>query len=208
VTPCPPDIQEKIKSIAGESVSRETFLKLETYLSFLEKENKKYNLVGPGEIDRLWDRHVLDSAQLLPFVKQGSLGFLDVGSGAGFPGVVLSLLGAQGGCLVEASRKKCSFLENVSRETGAEFSVLNVRVEELRGRAFEKIVSRALAPIGTSLGWTQKICSPATQWIFLKGKTVDVEIEEARKSFSFDVEMYPSLTNPEGRIVRLQNIFF
>lgn len=204
---CPQDIREKIKKLKGESVSHETFLRLERYLSFLIQENQKYNLVGPREVDCLWERHVLDSAQIFPFLR-GAPEFLDVGAGAGFPGVVLAILGAPGGCLVESSQKKCLFLESVSRETVGDFSVLNNRIETLRGVRSKRIVSRAVAPISTLLRWTRGVCFRDTRWIFLKGKTVEAEIEEALKRFSFDVKISPSITSPEGKIVEIQNIFF
>ena len=96
MTPCPFDIQEKICALVSSGVSRETLSRLEMYLSLIVEENSKYNLVGPKELDRFWDRHILDSAQLFPLLGNCG-GFLDVGPGAGFPGVVLSILGAPGG---------------------------------------------------------------------------------------------------------------
>jgi 16S rRNA (guanine527-N7)-methyltransferase len=207
VLSCPPDIQEKIKKLVDKDVSHETFLKIETYLSFLKSESKKYNLVGPKELDRLWERHVLDSAQLFPFLV-GSKNFADVGSGAGFPGVILSLLGASGGCLVESSQKKSVFLENVSRETGADFSVLNVRVENLPKKSFDRIVSRAMASIETLLFLTKNIYSPQTHYVFLKGERGEVELEAASRQYSFEAAIYPSITSKEGKIIEIHNLFF
>lgn len=204
---CPSHIQQKIEQIVGKNVSRETFSRLEKYLAFVIQENEKYNLIGPKEVDRLWERHVLDSAQLFPFV-QNCGGFLDVGSGAGFPGVVLSVLGAAGGCLVESSHKKCSFLKNVSRETLSDFSVRCERVEQMRGVSFNRIVSRAVAPIERCLLWTRGVSSPNTQWFFLKGKTVEEEISVALKSFSFELDLFPSVTSEEGKVVRIQEVIF
>lgn len=201
---CPPYLQEKIKELTADSVSRETFFRLEKYVLLLSQENKKYNLVGPKEMERLWERHVLDSAQLFPFLR-GAESFLDVGSGAGFPGVVLSVLGVPG-VLVEASQKKARFLKTVSRETGAHFFVLNERVEALREGCFDVVVARAVAPIGVLLEWTRGVVSFKTRFLFLKGKTFELEIENALKNFSFDVSVYPSLTSSEGRIVEIRNL--
>lgn len=205
VIPCPPPVQKKIEALVG-GVSRETFSKLEVYLSFLLQENKKYNLVGPQEEGRLWERHVLDSVQLFPFLV-GEGGFLDVGSGAGFPGVVLSLLGLSGGVLVESSQKKCSFLSSVSRETGVDFLVVCDRVEALQGCVFDVVVSRAVAPIETLLLWTRGVSSLSTKWFFLKGKRAQEEVGVAQKRFSFGVDFYPSVTSQEGKIVKIQKVF-
>lgn len=199
-------MQKQLEQVVGKNVSRETFEQLEKYLTFLIQENEKYNLIGPKEAERLWERHVLDSAQLFPLVRNSG-GFLDVGSGAGFPGVVLSLLGVPGGCLVESSHKKCSFLKNVSRETLADFSVVCERVERMRGASFNRVVSRAVAPIEKLLMWTLGVATRDTQWVFLKGKTAQEEVAEALKRFSFEVEMFPSVTSEEGKIVSVRKVF-
>lgn len=202
---CPKSVQEKIETLVGKEVSRETFLGLEVYFSLLLEENKKYNLVGPQEMDRFWERHVLDSAQLVPFLKDAS-SFLDIGSGGGFPGVVLSLLGVSGGVLVESSSKKSSFLGTVSRETGVAFSVLNDRVENLRGLSFQYIVSRAVASVERLLLWSKRVSSQETLYFFLKGKSFQEEIVQAKKHFSFDVSVFPSASSNEGRVLKIKNI--
>ena len=199
-------MQKQLEQVVGKNVSRETFEQLEKYLTFLIQENEKYNLIGPKEAERLWERHVLDSAQLFPLVRNSG-GFLDVGSGAGFPGVVLSLLGVTDACLVESSHKKCSFLKNVSRETFADFSVVCERVEMMRGVSFGRIVSRAVAPIEKLLMWTLGVATPDTRWVFLKGKAAEEEVVEALKRFSFEVEMFPSVTSEEGKIVSVRKVF-
>ena len=196
-----------MEEIIRSPVSRETLALLFSYLSFLEGESKKYNLIGPRELEKIWDRHVLDSAQLYPFLKNTKK-FLDVGSGAGFPGVVLSLLGAGGAHLLDSSQKKCQFLEGVSRETGAAFSVLRGRVESLEGLVFDTVLARAVAPIGTLLSWCQDVSTFQTRYFFLKSSSFQEEIDRALQKVSFQYSVSQSLTSSEGKIVSLWNVSF
>lgn len=205
--PFPPLVHKKLEEIIGSPVSRETLDLLFSYLSFLERESKKYNLIGPRELEKIWDRHVLDSAQLYPFLKNTKK-FLDVGSGAGFPGVVLSILGAKGTHLLDSSHKKCQFLEGVSRETGASFSVLRGRVESLEGYVFDTVLARAVAPIETLLLWCRGISTFQTRYVFLKSSSFQGEIDRALQKISFQYSVSQSLTSSEGKIVSLWNVSF
>ncbi|MDC0348927.1 16S rRNA (guanine(527)-N(7))-methyltransferase RsmG [Alphaproteobacteria bacterium] len=205
--PCPPLIHKKLEEVVGFPVSRETMSLLFSYLSFLEEESKKYNLIGPKELEKIWDRHVLDSAQLYPFLKNTKK-FLDVGSGAGLPGVVLSLLGASGAHLLDSSQKKCQLLESVSRETGAAFSVLRGRVEALEGHVFDTVVARAVAPIETLLLWCRGVSTFQTRYLFLKGASFQEEIDSALQKASFQYSVSESLTSSEGKIISLWNVSF
>lgn len=203
--PCPPSVVEALSQAAGFPVSRETVQALEEYFLYLESESAKYNLIGPQEIPRFWERHVLDSAQLCPFVYS-SRSFVDIGSGAGLPGVVLSILGCTGGVLVESSEKKCGFLVGVSRETGASFEVLNLRAESVRGRRFERVVSRAAAPLDRLLLWSRPLLSPAGKCVFLKGERYEEEVSRARALFHFDLALFPSVTHQNARILEISHI--
>ncbi len=113
------------------NVSRETLARLERYAELLEKWNRRINLVGRGTIDDLWRRHMLDSAQLLPLIPDSAESLVDLGSGAGFPGLVLAICGVENVHLIESDRKKSAFLREVARETAAPVTIHNKRIEEI-----------------------------------------------------------------------------
>ncbi len=174
-------------------------------MRLLEKESSKYNLIGPKELSHIWTRHVLDSAQLYPYVCRAN-GVTDLGSGAGLPGVVLSLLGVSNVFLVEATQKKCQFLEIVSRETAGAFSVINGRVEHLKKAPTKMFVSRAMAPSDRLLGWVLPWVASDHRFVLLKGMRALEEIKDAQKQFSFDVQVSPSETQSGAHVVQVTNI--
>ena len=239
-------LQEQQKLIPSLNVSRETFDRLKAYVNLLEECNQKLNLVGSSEMATIWDRHVFDSMQLMPYIVKGgfhvksrkpsevqvllknasrtlmpeiegavedsalhipksSLSVCDVGSGAGFPGIVLGILGVSDMVLVESIAKKALFLENVSRETLIKNTILCDRVENLK-KTFTAITARAVAPLKDLLRLTKNIRTFDTVCIFPKGKKYQEEIEDARRYFSFDVEAHQSLTHEEGRILVITHV--
>lgn len=203
-TPCPKEVLSALEALVGENVSRETISQLETYVRLLGAESAKYNLIGPKEFPHIWTRHILDSAQLFPLVKNAA-GVTDLGTGAGLPGVVLAALGAKNVHLVEATQKKCRFLEIVSRETNLPLHILNQRVEALSVAPTPVCVSRAMAPIARALSWAAGWLKSDHTLIFLKGARAPEEIEAAQAHHVFDVETTPSQTSPEGHIVVIKN---
>ncbi len=192
-------------------VSRETKEKLE----LLERELRRWqaikNLVGPATLDRIWDRHIVDSLQLLDLAPEART-WLDLGSGAGFPGLVLAIAGAERGLrvhLVESNSRKCAFLRHVVRLAGAPATIHEARLEAVIpgfvGRA-EVVSARALAALPLLLEWTEPLLKAGAIGLFPKGRDAEIELTEARKRWTFAADILPSRTDSEARILRITSI--
>ena len=131
----------------GENVSRETFLRMKAYVDLLLTWNKRINLISKSTEPEIWKRHILDSAQLYPLIPRDCSSLMDFGSGAGFPGLVLAIMGVRGVRLVESDARKCAFMREAARITQTEAQVLNQRVESIPPIAVDVITARALAPM-------------------------------------------------------------
>ena len=187
-------------------VSRETLARLKRYAEMLEKWNRRINLVGRGTIEDLWRRHMLDSAQLLPLIPQDAGSLVDLGSGAGFPGLVLAICGVKNVHLIEADRKKCAFLREIARETDTPVTIHNKRIEEIESFQADIVTSRALAPLPKLLDMAAPFTKKHSILLFLKGRSADGELTEAAKEWNMRVDQIPSQTDPEGMILRLEAI--
>lgn len=189
-------------------VSRETEQALDIYARLLDEWQGRLNLVGPATLPDKWHRHFLDSAQLLDYLPETARTLADLGSGAGFPGLVLAIMTDLKVTLVESRAKKCRFLQAVADACGiaARVSIANIRVEELPPVPFDVITARAFAPLGRLLGWSRHIVSPQTVMLLPKGASVAEEIAEARKTFLFDASLHTSVTEPAAHIVELRNV--
>lgn len=187
----------------------ETREKLETYLGLLRKWQKSINLVSAGTLDDAWQRHFEDSLQLAAFVPEGAR-IADLGSGAGFPGLVLAIARPDlDVTLIESDTKKCTFLSTVSRETSTRITVINKRIESVTLDSVPAIVTaRALAALDKLLGyclrWAEE--NPGLTLLFLKGEKMDEEIAAARAVYAFDAETFPSQTSKEGGILQIRNL--
>jgi 16S rRNA (guanine527-N7)-methyltransferase len=188
------------------NVSRETLARLERYAELLKKWNRRINLVGRGTIDDLWRRHMLDSAQLLPLIPDSAGSLVDLGSGAGFPGLVLAICGVENVHLIESDRKKCAFLREVARETATPVTIHNKRIEEIESFQVDIVTSRALAPLPKLLDMAARFAEKHSILLFLKGKHVDRELTDAAKEWNIEADQIPSRTDPEGMILRLEAI--
>lgn len=191
------------------NVSRETLGRLKDYHHLLEIWQKKLNLVSPASLSEAWERHFLDSYQLLSYLPPEPLSLIDLGSGAGFPGLVLAILRPQNlsVTLVESDFKKCVFLENVSRETKTPIKVFRSRIESLGDSMHgDVITARGLAPLPQLLTYAFPLMQENSMGLFLKGKEFEKEIEEAQKIWDFDLEIYPSLTDSTGRILKIKHL--
>jgi len=180
--------------------------RLERYAALLRQWQKAVNLVAPSTLEDLWRRHMLDSAQLFPLLPTPSCRIADLGSGAGFPGLVLAILGAGPVTLLESDGRKCAFLREVIRQTGAGAEVREGRIEAQRLSRFPLIVARALAPLAALLELTEPLLAPGGACLFPKGARVEEELTQAGKAWKMRVERYPSETDPGGCIVRLGEI--
>ncbi len=200
------------EDFCGEmNVSHETLDRLKIYAALLERWQSKMNLVGPGSMDEMWRRHFFDSAQLLPLVRAAhpekeNLLWLDLGSGAGFPGLVLAILGAGEMHLVESNRRKCTFLRQVIRETDAPAVVHNARIEDLPAMTPDVITSRALAEVENILELAEGFLGAHTEIWLLKGQHIEKELTRATISWNIQVEKHPSRSDPSGTVLCLKGI--
>jgi 16S rRNA (guanine527-N7)-methyltransferase len=185
-------------------VSRETIARLELYRDLLLQWQQRINLIA--DIDNIWERHFIDSAQLFSLFHDRNASVLDMGSGAGFPGLVLSIMGMEQMHLAESDRRKVEFLKEAKRITGASAQIHHTRVEALEAPKFDVVTSRALANIHTLLTLATPHMKENAFCIFPKGKNWSIEVEEARKHWQCDVEQLPSITHAEGAILLIRNI--
>lgn len=186
------------------AVSRETADKLRLYADLLVKWQARINLVGPSTIPDLWRRHMLDSAQLFPLMPAGPA--LDIGSGAGFPGLVLAILRGDPVHLVESDSRKCAFLREVARLTEAPVVIHNCRIETLSPFPVTVITARALAPVSSLLSLAAEFLQPSTQCLFLKGEKLEDELTAAAKDWKMTIERIPSRSDPNGIILRVREV--
>ena len=185
-------------------VSRETLDRLKIYADLLVKWQAKINLVGPATIPDLWRRHMLDSAQLAAHLPEGPI--LDLGSGAGFPGLVLAILRGGPVHLVESDVRKCAFLREAARVTGADVVIHNSRIESLEKFPISAITARALAPLSKLLEWADSFLEEGVQCLFLKGRACEEELTEAAKDWIMTCERVPSLSDRSGYILHLSEV--
>ena len=193
------------------AVSRETLGRLRVYLRLLEKWQRTINLVSTRSLEDAWRRHMLDSAQLARYIPSRGAGgapvIVDIGSGAGFPGLVLAIMGAGVVHLVESNRRKCAFLATVARETNTEITIQPSRVESLTPFAADIVTARSLAPLDKLLAFAEPFVGREGKCLFLKGKKADEELTEAAKKWSMRVERFPSDSDSSGVVLRLRQIF-
>jgi 16S rRNA (guanine527-N7)-methyltransferase len=203
----PEQFQTELRSL-GVDVSRETISALEAYAGLLRKWQKAINLVSGATLDDLWRRHFLDSAQLLPLLPAGDGHINDLGSGAGFPGLVLALLSGRPINLVESDQRKAAFLSEVARATGCagRVQIHAVRVEALKPWISPVVTARALADLTQLLDWASPFLSTASVCIFPKGAKAEEELTAALRVWKMTVERVRSITDPTGLILRLSHL--
>jgi len=193
-------------------VSRETLDRLRAYRDLLAKWQRAVNLISKGDLPDIWRRHFLDSAQLMPLLPPAPHSpriIADLGSGAGFPGLVLAILGAGEVHLIESDGRKCAFLAEAARITAAAVKIHNVRLgkngPESQIQA-DVVTSRALAPLEMLLDYAAPLLKPGGVCLFLKGAGVAGELTAAGKVWNMRVEKLPSRTSGAGAILRLGDI--
>lgn len=179
---------------------------LETYLHELLKWQKSVNLISRNTVNDAWERHFEDSLQLIPRLPKGAKTLLDLGSGAGFPGLVLAMETGLDVTLVESDRKKCEFLKHVGRATKTPVTVLCERIENVPPTPYGIITSRALADLETLFGYAYPFCHEETVLLLHKGQGAQEEIQEARKSWNFDYDMIPSKISGGGFILVIRGL--
>jgi 16S rRNA (guanine527-N7)-methyltransferase len=191
-------------------VSRETLARLTAYEALLRKWQQKINLVGPSTVDQIWQRHFADSLQLMPLIPENAQKWVDLGSGAGFPGAVAALAGFPGEVyLIESDKRKAAFLQAVARETGRAITVLAERIENVaasRKIAADVISARALAPLVKLLEFSAPFVTPKSCALFLKGRDWQAELAAAERDWLFQAEIFPSRTDTDARVIKLTHI--
>ncbi|MBL8531605.1 MAG: 16S rRNA (guanine(527)-N(7))-methyltransferase RsmG [Hyphomonadaceae bacterium] len=193
-------------------VSRETLAQLEDYRRLLAEWSGRINLIGPSELDLFWSRHAADSAQLLALAPPSALRWVDLGSGAGFPGLVLAaMLQARPGAsmhLVESTGKKAAFLQTVVDALGLPAMVFNCRIEAFQAghEDYEVVTARALAPLPRLMAYAKPILDRGAIGLFPKGANLDAELAAANDALvggAFQADVLESVSDPRGRIVRI-----
>jgi 16S rRNA (guanine527-N7)-methyltransferase len=205
-----PSMHQRAAVLETLSVSRETEADLDIFVSLLLKWQATTNLIAPSTIPEIWTRHVLDSAQLMPLITEAR-DIVDLGSGAGFPGIVLALLlKKRGGAqvhLVESNGRKASFLREAIRETGAAAQVHHDRIETFTARFIDSVdvvTARALAPLNKLLELSRPLLRRGAVGLFQKGRGAEQELTDSRKSWRIDAELIPSVTDPSARIIMVR----
>jgi len=187
-------------------VSRETLARLEAYVGLLSAWNRRINLVGATTMGDPWRRHILDSAQLLPFVPKSARMLVDLGSGAGLPGLVLAILGVPEVHLVENDQRKAAFLREAARISETTVEIHAQRAERVGPLAADVITARALAPLPDLLDIAERFLSNHSICLFLKGRGAGDEVAEAAKSWTMDARLEPSRSDSAGNILIIQRL--
>ena len=180
--------------------------KVDFYLSSIIKQNKHTNIIGKSTIENIWDRHVLDCLQLTKHITNKKLKILDLGTGAGLPGVLLSIVGYQRVLMMDSVKKKTDFVRKIIKELSLTAKIQNKRIEKPPFSQHDIIVSRALAPLVKLLTYARMYSNKNTTLLFLKGRNVISEIDIASKVFFFEFEKIKSLSSDEGCILKINNI--
>ena len=192
---------------AKTGVSRETLARLKAYADILTDWSARHNLVARSTLPDLWRRHMWDSAQLLPLIPATAHTLADLGSGAGFPGLVLAAMRPTlHVTLHEATAKKCQFLHAAAARMGLSVSVRNARMEDLPRHPFDVVTARACAPLPRLLEYAHRFVGPNTVCLFLKGQNVGSELTEAHKYWIMKPLQIPSVTDSSGAIVELKEL--
>lgn len=198
----------ELQAVSG--VSRETLARLKLFVSLVEDWNARINLVSARSLEEVWKRHIWDSVQLLPLIPPNAESLIDLGSGAGFPGLVLAILLAERGkarvVLCEAIAKKCRFLEEVAHRTETKVEIRNSRIEAAKRESFDVVTARACAPLTQLLSYAAPFQGKNTHCLFLKGQSVGAELDDATKSWKMKVEQHPSRSDPSGVILDIQEL--
>lgn len=197
-----------LDDFVGRSVSRETLDRVEAYEKLLIKWNKAINLVSGSTIKQLHERHILDSAQLFPLARKDASLWLDIGSGGGLPAIVVAIL-AKEFCpqmevrMVEADRRKSTFLRTAIRETGINASVIDERIEVLEPQDADILSARALAPLTELFAFTLRHRKADGQALFLKGANWQNELKSAQEIWTCAVTPHKSKTDPDAAILEI-----
>jgi 16S rRNA (guanine527-N7)-methyltransferase len=193
-------VRELLESVTGRAVSRETIARLEQYAELLTTENERQNLVGPSTIEQLWDRHIVDSAQIVRFQPHAGASWVDIGSGAGLPGVVLACLVEGPVTLVEPRKLRAQFLTTVVEALGLCAEIVQRKADHITGR-FDVITARAVAPLPRLLELSAHLSTTKTVWVLPKGRSASSELADAQRAWQGAFHVEQSITDSESYII-------
>ena len=187
-------------------VPRETMARLDEFGALLRSENELQNLVSRASLDRLWLRHIADSAQLVRFAPAPDASWVDLGTGAGFPGLVVALLHRGPVTLVEERRRRVDFLRRAAESLGVTVEIVGGKAERVTGRAFDVISARAFAPLARLLHLGTGLSTDNSVWLLPKGRNAETELAALDSSWQGSFRLEPSVTDPEARIIVAQGV--
>ena len=200
-------VLECLRDILGANVSRETFARLQRYVGLLCAESERQNLIARSTFDEVWQRHIVDSAQIVGFAPRPDSSWLDIGSGAGLPGMVIAILTEGRVTLVEPRKLRANFLQYSADALGLSqrVTVHAVKAERITGK-FDVITARAVAPLGDLLRISRHLSTDKTRWVFPKGKSAQSELDEARLTWQGEFHLEPSRTDPDAAIIIAEHV--
>jgi 16S rRNA (guanine527-N7)-methyltransferase len=190
----------RLAEVARRDVSRETLDKLEAYAGLLRDENQRQNLISASTLDQLWERHILDSAQLVRFEPHAGASWVDIGSGAGLPGIVIACLVRGSVTLVEPRRLRADFLHRVSESLQLNTIVALGKADRAGGK-YDVIAARAVANLSQLLEISAHLSTRKTTWVLPKGRTAEQELAEAQQAWQGVFHVERSVTDPDSRTV-------
>jgi 16S rRNA (guanine527-N7)-methyltransferase len=191
---------ERVAWAAGQDVSRETFGKLEAYVALLREESSRQNLISAATLEHVWNRHIVDSAQLVRFSPSADATWVDIGSGAGLPGIVIACLVQGSVTLVEPRRLRAEFLHKVLESLELNAEVLCSKAERV-SETYDVITARAVAPLAQLLRISAHLSTGNTVWALPKGRRAERELAEARQSWQGDFRCVGSVSDADSFIV-------
>jgi 16S rRNA (guanine527-N7)-methyltransferase len=196
---------EALSEAAERRVSRETMDLLDRFVALLKDASGRQNLISAATLDAVWERHILDSAQLVRFEPKPEASWVDIGSGAGLPGIVIAALAEGHVTLVEPRRLRAQFLEEVVATLGLRATIVCQKVERVEGR-FDVITARAVAALPRLVGMARHLSGPETLWVLPKGRNAKSELAEAGRSWQCEASSEASITDPESEILVLRKV--
>lgn len=195
--------------LAEHDVPRETLARIDTFIAILTEEMRRQNLIAESTLPHIWARHIVDSAQLLPLAPASARTWLDLGSGAGFPGLLIAMIDPEKQVmLVESRRKRIDFLGRAAESLGLaeRVTVMGSRLESIDSRAFDVISARAFAPLDRLLPLAHRFSTVKTRWLLPKGKSTASELEAIRGSWQGSFQVVASATDPDAAIIVAEEV--
>lgn len=191
---------DRLTTAAGRAVSRETFDKIELYVQLLQEEQTRQNLVSAATLKHVWERHILDSAQLVRFETRAGASWIDLGSGAGLPGIIVACLVDGPVTLVEPRRLRADFLHRAAKSLRLAVNVICSKAERVAGH-YDVITARAVAPLARLLDISQHLSTGKTVWVLPKGRNAASELVEAQRTWQGTFHVERSVTDEDSYIV-------